>query len=335
MVHLYNNLLTVLTVWYPAEIDNIVEGRNILRSISTRTPYNNNESFPAGSTSLMYGYAQPGSLFDDLFVDAGGLDFHLADDSDAIDFGDPANASAMDLDGVMRDALPDAGAFEFDSSGARVIARHIFYNNSAFDGGNAGANAADDGAIATDKVALLPGETAASANYTSYVKGINGVMIDMINGPVSLSAGDFEFKMGNTPDPATWAGAPAPSEILIRPGAGTGGTDRVTIVWSDGAISKQWLQVKMLANANTTLGKDDVFYVGNAIGDTCNSTSDTYVDASDEIACRNNPRHFARPAGVEDVRDFNRDGKVDATDEIISRNNVTDFSTALKLITSP
>ena len=37
-----------------------------------------------------------------------------------------------------------------------VVARHVFYNNSAFDSRSAAASAADDNAIATDKAALLP-----------------------------------------------------------------------------------------------------------------------------------------------------------------------------------
>jgi len=61
---------------------------------------------------------------------------------------------------------------------AEVVGRHIFYNQSAFDGNNAQANAADDNAIATDKQALLPGESATFANYTSYSRGINGIMDD-------------------------------------------------------------------------------------------------------------------------------------------------------------
>ncbi|MCK4275430.1 MAG: hypothetical protein KAX78_02885, partial [Phycisphaerae bacterium] len=55
---------------------------------------------------------------------------------------------------------------------AEVLGRYVFYNNSALDGLDPAANAADDGAIATDKTALLGGSTAAFANYTSYSRGI-------------------------------------------------------------------------------------------------------------------------------------------------------------------
>ena len=42
----------------------------------------------------------------------------------------------------------------------------------------AGANKFDDLAIA-DKEALLPGDDALFINYTSYSRGINGIMIDV------------------------------------------------------------------------------------------------------------------------------------------------------------
>src|SRR5262245_33602545 len=45
-----------------------------------------------------------------------------------------------------------------DSVGAQVVARHVFYNNSKFDLGNPAPNAADDGAIASDKRAVLAGQ---------------------------------------------------------------------------------------------------------------------------------------------------------------------------------
>ena len=48
---------------------------------------------------------------------------------------------------------------------------------------------------------------------------------------------------------------------------GTGGSDRVTIIWDDNAIEKQWLQVTVKATDNTGLVADDVFYFGNAVGE--------------------------------------------------------------------
>ena len=68
---------------------------------------------------------------------------------------------------------------------AAVQSRLIFYNNSSFDGGNAAANAPDDNAIATDKSALSPGQKATFANYTSYPKGINGIIVDIAGLPAN------------------------------------------------------------------------------------------------------------------------------------------------------
>ena len=76
-----------------------------------------------------------------------------------------------------------------------VVGRQIFYNQSSFDGNNVLATTADDGAIATDKTALLPGGSAGFANYTSYSKGINGVMIDVSNLAGTPTVNDFIFRV--------------------------------------------------------------------------------------------------------------------------------------------
>jgi hypothetical protein len=98
------------------------------------------------------------------------------------------------------------------------------------------------------------------------------------------------------------------------------------LVWADNAIpNKNWLEVTVKASTTTTgLAADDVFYFGNAIGETGNSGSNTNVDATDELAARNNPRNSLSPFGfatVTNVHDFNKDRSVNATDELIARNN--------------
>ena len=107
--------------------------------------------------------------------------------------------------------------------------RAIFYNNSSFDGNSTAINSADDAAIATDKSALLPGSTATFANYTSYSKGINGIMVDMAGLTGTITASDFTFKVGNASDTSTWTTAPTPTSITVRAGAGVNGSDRVEI----------------------------------------------------------------------------------------------------------
>jgi hypothetical protein len=213
-----------------------------------------------------------------------------------------------------------------------VVGRYLFYNDSFFDNYGLGASAADDGAIATDKQALLPGQTATFANYSSYSNGLNGVMVDIAHVPsATLSAADFTFKVGNSNTPGSWANAPAPLSITVRKGAGAGGSDRIEIIWANNAIAKQWLQITILANSDTGVAAADVFYFGNEVGETGNSTTDANVDSSDETRERLN---FSSTASVTNPFDLNRDGRVDAADQLLAHNNRSYF-TPLKLITVP
>lgn len=53
------------------------------------------------------------------------------------------------------------------------------------------------------------------------------------------------------------------------------GSDRVTVIWpgydpndlAHPAVAKQWLEVTILATKNTGLSQPEVFYFGNAIGE--------------------------------------------------------------------
>lgn len=222
---------------------------------------------------------------------------------------------------------------------AAVAGRNVYYNNSYFDGANAAMNAADDAAIATDKVALRPGQTATFANYTSYSKGLNGVMVDVagLNQEQvwALTAADFTFRVGNTSTPTTWTAAPAGATISVRRGAGANGSDRVSITWPDGAIAGRWLEVTLAANARTGLAAPDVFYFGNAIGESGDSTADAFVTAVDQGRARDNPRTGRNPAAIDNLFDFNRDRFVDAADQAIARDHVTTGRNGLLLITIP
>ena len=222
-----------------------------------------------------------------------------------------------------------------DLVSVEVVDRHLFYNNSSYDGNDPAANAADAAAIATDKTALLPTETASFANYSSYSRGINGVIIDIAGLPsYTLSADDFEFRVGNTNDPSSWTDAPIP-QIFVQAGAGAGGSVRVKLIWNDGAIVGQWLQVTVKATPATGLETPDVFYFGNAVGETGNSAADAIVDATDVQGAANNPRGVGNPAPIDFAYDFNRDTLVDATDEQIATDNATTGPTALQLIDTP
>jgi len=220
---------------------------------------------------------------------------------------------------------------------AGIVGRHVFYNSSKYDGFNPAANALDAAAVAPDKQPLMPGETATFANYTSYSEGINGILIDVTDLPDqgTLDAGDFQFRAGNDDDPSNWAVAESPDLIAVSSGGGVGGSDRITLIWSDHAVRNQWLQVTVMANGDTGLPEDDVFYIGNAAGETGNSTGDAKVTADDLLLARNNPRNFLTAAPIDFRYDFNRDARVNATDLLVARNNQTHALSALTLITPP
>jgi len=215
-----------------------------------------------------------------------------------------------------------------------VLSRQFFYNNSFFDGNNPAPNANDDDAIASDKTALLPGGTANFTNYTSYSKGVNGIMFDIVGlaSPGSVSDANFEFKVGNTQTPSSWSAGPSPLSVTVREDVPAQGVDRVVLIWADGAIQKQWLQVTIKNDPAIGLSIPDVSYFGNAVGESGNSTTNTFVDGSDFAGARDNPHNFLNRAQIDDSYDYNRDSFVDGSDLAIARDNNTNFLTALKLL---
>jgi hypothetical protein len=216
-----------------------------------------------------------------------------------------------------------------------VVARHVFYNQSAWDGRNGGANATDDAAVAPDKKPLFQGVKASLTNYTSYSLGLNGIMVDITGLPVGTpTASDFGFKVGRSGSPSTWAAGPAVESVSVRRGAGVGGSDRVTLIWNtNNAAKKTWLQVRVKATPATGLLMDDVFYFGNAVGEVGNSLTDAVVNSTDEVRIRPNLRNLLNPAPITNLYDINRDKQVNITDQILVRANITSPLSALVLIT--
>jgi len=214
-----------------------------------------------------------------------------------------------------------------------IAGRHIFYNNSVFDLPADGRT--DDDAVAPDKQALLPGETATSDNYTSYDKGINGIMVDVDGLTGTPTSDDFRFKVGNDNDPDGWDDAPAPTDVLVDLGEGVNQSDRITILFEDGAVMNQWLQVTVLATEETGLELADVFYFGNAVGESGNLGNEARVNAVDALLARNNPRSMVDPAPIDFPYDFNRDGRVNAADMLVARGHQTHMLDGLNLITAP
>ena len=216
-----------------------------------------------------------------------------------------------------------------------TIREGVFYNRSSWDGKDPAANALDDQAIAADKHALLPGGTATFENYTSYSRGLNGLMIDVHSLPGSPTTADFAFKVGNDSHPENWHQAPEPSAVAVRRGQGGNGADRITVVWPDQAIQGQWLEVTVLPGANTGLVFPHIFYFGNAVGEVGNNPDNALVNAADEGLIRTHPRSLLNPAGLDDRYDINRDRKVDAADQLLCRRNSTLPSNALRLVSLP
>jgi len=224
---------------------------------------------------------------------------------------------------------------------ALIEGRWVFYNRSAWDGNDPAANANDDNAIATDKSALLPGGVATFANYTSYSRGLNGLVVDISNLSGTPTIADFALKTGNDNTPASWATAPDPVSVTARNLGG--GVTRLTLIWNDNnldatadaneAVAKRWLQVTVKATANTGLPADDVFYFGNAVGESGNSAANAQVNSTDVNGTRANPHFSINPAGIEDAYDFNRDRLVNSTDVNLARIHTTFSINALQLIT--
>jgi hypothetical protein len=213
-----------------------------------------------------------------------------------------------------------------------LVGRRVFYNNSSFDGNSAAANAADDNAIATDKTALLPGGQASFANYTSYSRGLNGVMVDFDNLSATPTLSDFQFKVGNTNNPSTWTSPSAAPTLTVRSNVGASQVDRVTLNWNDGVIAGQWLQVTVLASSRTGLAAKDVFYFGNAPGETGNSSDNALIDSHDYMAARTAALGTGGAASITSVYDINRDAVVNATDMLAVRSRMGHLGTALALI---
>ena len=135
----------------------------------------------------------------------------------------------------------------------QVVGRFVFYNKSNFDGQNGSSNIVDGFAMATDKQALLPGQTATFQNYTSYSNGMNGIMIDVANFEGSITPDDYTILVGNSSDLSTWQPAPTPTFVTLYPGVGVGGSIRLELVWDNNAIQNEWVQVTLKANENTAL----------------------------------------------------------------------------------
>jgi 3-phytase len=202
-----------------------------------------------------------------------------------------------------------------------IANRQLFYNNSTFDGNNGAANAADEGAIAPGVVAYRPGDGLSGAqSVSSYTRGINGIIVDVSGNHGPLGLDDFTFRVGNNNTPQSWAAGPAPVSIVVRAGEGVGGSDRVHLVWNDGAILNTWLEVIVEGNdalggfnTSTGLAASDVFFFGSKVADSGSSPGVTTFDTTTADAAQVfNSLGGGQP--VTAANDYNRDGQVSTAD---------------------
>ena len=186
------------------------------------------------------------------------------------------------------------------------------------------------------KIALAPGNDASTANYTNYTRGLNRIVIDFENLPLStvkdgtLNPEDgFQFRVGNSADPSTWgelsetSEIPLPDSIEVAPGLQEG-HHRVILSWADGVIKNSWLQVTVKATATTGLAQDDVFYFGNQVGDVTGNTAGgdhVRVNALDMLILRLNQSASPNSVGIDNPFDVDRSGAVNALDLLQVRLN--------------
>jgi len=234
-----------------------------------------------------------------------------------------------------------------------VASRLLFYNQSAFDGNTAGVDPLDDSAI-SDKVAYLPGDPASTnaatavTHESNYTKGINGLMIDLTTGGThgAITASDFVFRVGldDGSGNIVFADATAgqlPTTVSTRAGAGAGGSDRVELIWANNSLRNVWLEVQVLADANTGLAQNpnypagigDIFYFANKVGDTGNDNGGSYITNSSGLSrIRSNP---GNGLPVNNAFDVNKDGNVNSTDESAVRDNPGDMAWFSVAVTGP
>jgi hypothetical protein len=201
---------------------------------------------------------------------------------------------------------------------ASILTRGIFYS---------GATGQSASTSLSDKVALLPGQSSTFANYSNYARGLNGLVVDVSGLPLTTTNADFlaslQFATWDGIDPNGFVATSIAPTVTIVTGGGVGGSSRANITFPDNSLQNTWLRIVVLANAQTGLSTNDVFYFGNVIGDldVGNTSSRIRVNATDTGAVRGNQSTLPNSASVTNIYDINRDGRVNATDTGIVRTS--------------
>ncbi len=195
-------------------------------------------------------------------------------------------ATVTATDGTLT-SVPAVSTINVSVAAGQVLGNRLFYNGSKYDGNNTAINSVSDAlAIAPDKIGYVGSASSSTfANVSTFTKGITGVMVDLQSGigaHASITTADITFKVspafsGTYNNVGTWTTATAPAAFSVILGGGTGGSDRVEITWNVNAIRNEWLEVNVAADANTGLSSPDIFFFGNAAGDSGEGNSATQI----------------------------------------------------------
>ena len=233
---------------------------------------------------------------------------------------DTALNELYSYDGLNRLTSSERGLMD-----ARIVGSYIYHKDSSFDINQGVQAALDTGkSLAREEVGSV---TLSYNNLINTSRGLNGLVFDVENlATTNLSTDDFEFQMSpqgvynqqNNP-PASWAAAPAPSQIEVMAASG-GNPARIILRWNDNAIKDRWLRVTLKSTEDTGLFKDEVFYAGHLLGETTNTTTGTYNVSFADIGLIHAAR--GQTVGIESTLDIDKNGTISLADITAMRDNV-------------
>lgn len=228
-----------------------------------------------------------------------------------------------------------------------VAGRHIFYNQSVFDGNKAAIDAAavvgtfndDQEAVDGNKIALRAGigmGYATQAQYTGFSKGITGVIVDIASAPRAPVVGDFAFiNKGRT---GTGTAVVTPSDFKVWVGAGDGGSDRCFIAFTADSLKLVWLEVQVLGGTGKLLATQDTHWWGNSPGDCVidgHTTAAILTNASDAGAVKAGYNSLKNPSPVTSLFDIDKSRVVDAQDVGVTKAFYNSTKTCLVPLNKP
>ncbi|MBX3423358.1 MAG: DUF4465 domain-containing protein [Pirellulaceae bacterium] len=133
-------------------------------------------------------------------------------------------------------------------------------------------------------------QTLGLENLINTIHGINGLVFDFdrLPDPSGLTVSDFMFKMSpqgafdlalNPPE--SWPSVPVFPTVSVSE---ITSFDRALLQWPNQIIENRWLQVTVLANSNTGLAQDAVYYIGHLRGETTGPASGVYTVSFADIS---------------------------------------------------